>query len=347
MAEQVADLVPDYAARWVSESVGRPVSFRAVDGGAMNLVYRVSSSEATYFLKITCNPELSQLRYVPNDFLSLMSQDRLALEVDAINMMSKILPAGMVPRIIAYDSTNRLLLMSDVAGPEGAALEDVFPQRINVGVTTTLAHTAAAIARMTNTSHTSSAARRRDESSARAAKLKYAYLFPCLSLTKDLPLLREEIRQFHRISTGTDTTLSHGDFHPRNVIVRTDDSVALIDFEESMLHDPAYDVSVLLASYILWSIRELPSVARFRRLAIHLLDEFRIATEDRVSGSEWRNFEYRINHYAAGAIMDRAVGINRPDWLRDAASRQKAHSVALGLLTASHEPSIELLHRLL
>jgi tRNA A-37 threonylcarbamoyl transferase component Bud32 len=318
------------------------VRFERVEGGMINTLYRITYIDKIFYAKIASAPAATRLRYVPYGYLPLLTPDRLSVEAQALRIMSGILPAGMVPTVIFYDKDTGLLLMSDVAGADGICLEDVFPNRINERITVTLARAVASIA---TAQGIPAALRGEDESRARAAKMKYGYLFPCLSLVGDNIILRAQIRQFYKTTILYANALSHGDFHTRNIIVRADDTIAVVDLEESMLHDPAYDIAVLAACYVIWSLRQQKLARACGDLLHVLLEEFRASLGLAEKDESWTNMQYRINHYIAGAVIGRATGIARW-WTVDETTLGRIRTVALELLKSPRRATIAVLEEI-
>jgi aminoglycoside phosphotransferase (APT) family kinase protein len=310
------------------------ILIESVSGGVINDLYRISCGSRVLYAKRTTAPSQMRLRYVPHDFLLLMTADRLSKEKRAMEACAAIWPTGMVPEIVRFDAQSQTLVMTDVAGPGGMLLEDVFADRINEPITEHLASAASLLALARPTPPP--IRYYDDERTARAVKLKYSYLLPCMSLVyadRDAELLAD-VRNFYRTSVAIASALSHGDFHPRNMVIRTDDSIGIVDYEEAMLHDPVYDVSVLAASYILWSIRRPDMAGRLEALTLLLLDMFRAALGVSGQSEQGTILDYRIKNYIAGAMMDRSFGISRTEWLKDQDCRDRVKQAAKVFLSS-------------
>jgi Ser/Thr protein kinase RdoA (MazF antagonist) len=61
------------------------------------------------------------------------------------------------------------------------------------------------------------------------------------------PQIEVEIRKLINELEGDKTTIVHGDFSPKNIMVSTDDQVFILDFEVTHVGNPVFDLAFLLA----------------------------------------------------------------------------------------------------
>jgi hypothetical protein len=121
--------------------------------------------------------------------------------------------------------------------------------------------------------------------------------------------------------------------------------VGVIDFEETMLHDPVYDIAVLTAAYLLWCIR-FPGVARrIRDLALGLLQTFMDSFTCFERNACSLDPQDRINNYMAGAMMDRVTGIGRAPWSNDDEVAKRVRRAAWLFLSSPHLPSADIIRQ--
>lgn len=303
------------------------------------MVYRLSGDAGVYFVKIATPPDHSKFRYLPYDFLPLLSGERLSYEVCAIQAAAHILPAHSTPEIVAYDRGLGVLVLRDAGGTEGRLLEDVLLDGASLELTEQLGRL---VGRLARRSAEVVDIRGADECRARIAKLRYGYLFPALSLARAKPEMRQQVREFYARSVSCEECLTHGDLHARNVIVRGDGSVALIDFEESLKHDLAYDIGVLLASYLLTLARVGPTErAKLLKLAVVLVSAFCREVGLDCNVDSRRTLEQRVRQYAAGAVMDRCIGIAKPTWMSNPLAQSRVKRIAETLFEAPANASLE------
>ena len=119
-------------------------------------------------------------------------------------------------------------------------------------------------------------------------------------------------------------TLVHGDYSPKNVLVRQDGELTVVDFEVAHLGDPAFDVAFSLA-HVLSKARHLPLVRS------SLLDAARRYWATYDSGSRgapwWAGVEHRAARLTIGCLLARVEGRSQLEYL--ATSEKAAQKAAV------------------
>lgn len=136
--------------------------------------------------------------------------------------------------------------------------------------------------------------------------------------------------------------LCHGDFHPRNIIIRTDGTIGLVDYEEVVVHDTVWDIATLLAHFLLRVCAFPSSAQRYRSLSALLLRHFFASLTVPLSPQER---EYRIKHYAAGWMMLRIAGLSRAPWITHPQVKQRVRNMSYSLMQNT-QPLLRLIKHL-
>ncbi|GAI39029.1 unnamed protein product, partial [marine sediment metagenome] len=85
----------------------------------------------------------------------------------------------------------------------------------------------------------------------KSIKLKYQCLEVYSKLdSRSKKLVKEAQTRLIKESMEFNKVLVHGDYHPRNILVEGS-KVGTCDLEEAHLGDPAFDIGILLGSYLL------------------------------------------------------------------------------------------------
>lgn len=120
-----------------------------------------------------------------------------------------------------------------------------------------------------------------------------------------LPLVCRGKAERHLQQHLDDTeTLLHGDINSRNVIVCTDHSIAIIDFEQGQMANPSYDIAYLVSEYVIAAIRA-------REDPQNLVEAFWLAyAKWPCSGQQWKTFRRHL----AFQVLYRLHGPSRSIW---------------------------------
>jgi 5-methylthioribose kinase len=193
---------------------------------------------------------------------------RTAIERDCLGYLGRILPAGAVPELLAFDADANVLVMSHA--PEGGA---VWKDRLLAGeVDPTVG---ARVGELLGTLHGEAAG----DEEVRAAfadpwPLVQGRVDPFHRTVADVhPELREPVLAEVQRLLATRTTLVLGDCSPKNVIAYPD-RVLLLDFEVAHWGDPAFDVAFLLTHLVLKAGRRPDRAAALRDCASAFLHAY-------------------------------------------------------------------------
>jgi 5-methylthioribose kinase len=124
--------------------------------------------------------------------------------------------------------------------------------------------------------------------------------------------------------------LVHGDFSPKNVLVKPDDGVWLVDFEVAHRGDPAFDVAFLLHHLLLKAIH-LPAHSAA------LLDSARTAllAYQRVPGTEEIPHTHLMGHVGC-LTLARVLGTSPANYLN---AEERVRAEAIGSILVERPPA--------
>ena len=299
-------------------------------GGLSSLVFRVELSNGdVIFLKQVVEGALG-FTEVPKDILILFSEDRQQFEVKAIRVFREAVGAKFAPEVIWFSPEDKILVLSDIAGVDGFILEDKFPEIITVEMSKQLGFIAAKLAKNT---FGKAKPIRSDIIDRDIRKLKMKYLFEIAfdKLPGNRQQIEQRIKTFVPIATDITSSVVHGDYHPRNIIV-AHNHVAVFDFEESIIWDPVFDIATLLGHYLLRLLHHQEMKDKIIDCIMVLLESF-YGDFGIVNGLKE---EFRIRNYAAGWMMFRIDGISPAKWIIDEAEKQRIRDFVVKLLFGKH-----------
>lgn len=315
-----------YLKRYALPAIGarnqRIIEMTQATGGHSCNVWRVVLEDRVVYVKGTPTP--ARWTGVYSDLQVLYPQHRLVYEAAAIHIAARVLAAGTVPEIYHASANGRWLLLSDVAATDGQLLDSEFLALSDLRVVKRLASIAAGLA---NDTHEIPHLRgERLDVRVREVKLNHGLVRPLLAAWPNDRAVHLAAFGAANESVAIADCLCHGDFHPRNVIVGSNGRVAIIDFEESIVHDCMWDIATMCAHYALRAIHHRSS--GIATLCTVLIEAF-MHDVRYVPGAE--SAERRLFSYMAGWIAMRTNSLHRSRWLSGQSAR-RARELARALL---------------
>jgi aminoglycoside phosphotransferase (APT) family kinase protein len=307
----------------------RPV-LRALSGGVSSrvvLVERDTTGDA-WVLK----QALPKLR-VAVDWFS--SPERVHREALALRWMPELTPPGSTPALLWEDREHDLLAMAAVPQPHvnwkhallrGEGLEH-----------------AAAFGRLLGRMHRRAWERRAELASAFAERSFFEtlrvepyYLYTASRVPGAAPFLRalvdETRREVH--------TLVHGDYSPKNVLVR-EGRLVLLDHEVAHFGDPAFDVGFSTTHLL----AKANHVRAMTEAFTHAAAESWRAYRDEVASTEFTEpLEERAVRHTLGCLLARVDGRSPLEYL-DERARRRQRVAALALMQDTPRTMPELVDR--
>jgi len=311
-------LVPDSLGAYLAERglVGDPasLSIRELGGGVSNCVCLVEGPGIRWVAK----QSLGKLR-VKDNWTS--QRERIFREAAALESLGPTLDAA-VPKVVLVDRANFLFVMT--AAPEGSVVwkESLLDGQVSIGVAERAGGLLAAMIR----------ASQRD----RAFQQQFADRTVFDELRIDpyyrttaarCEEAREALERLIEDSWKIQSSLVHGDYSPKNMLV-CGDSIFLIDFEVVHWGDPAFDSGFLLNHLMLKSFHQ-PEYAELYFRAAHTFWQALVAGLD---GAHTVDFGAMTVRHLGGLMLARMDGKSPVEYICDEAVKSRVRRAAVRLL---------------
>lgn len=203
-------------------------------GGVSNVVIAITTANQKLVLKQAL-AELAVSEKWEAD------QRRAIVEANAIELFNKLTP-NQVPKLIFLDSDRFILVLERV--PVGSTVwkSDLLAGVINPDIGLKLGAT---LASWHNYGEKSAEAKLKfmEDSLFEQLRIDPFYRFVA---TKN-PQIEVPIRKLINELEGDKTTVVHGDFSPKNIMVATNDDIYILDFEVTHVGNPVFDLAFLTA----------------------------------------------------------------------------------------------------
>ncbi len=297
---------------------GQLQEFKKMKGGLVSRVFRLVVDKTPFYLKRVIK-SVQYEKFFPDqdnqdDFEKkalnevrkwIFNNNRQIPESRALKILEKKVNHDITPHIYYHDTSNRVLILSEVC-PDGKLLENIIDKKINLEASKNLAKFAAKL--VSNTYGKTNPLRSvKEDKKVKFIKLKYQ----CLEVYKNLdPKIRNRVKilqtKFVQESMKINKVLVHGEYHPRNILVNGA-KIGTFDLEEAHLGDPAFDIGILLGSYLLRADYH----KNIRPLVIKSVLEMINVYLNKINIPENRkDLENRIKHYIGGLMLGRIDGIS-------------------------------------
>ena len=289
------------------------LDIKTIETGMMNYVIRIQTSKGIFFLKQARTKAKAGNALGPA--LQTISVQRLEFEKKCISEIRAILPDGIeIPTVHHYDPESHLLILSDVAGNDGKLLETNLQAGLFEGSTATaIGQFLGAMHRFTWGTRSSVRGSRQNDKNNWERFLRMRTIDASderlpLAVQQELAHLCESTHQHH-----SNNVLIWMDCCPKNVIVRTNDKIGVIDFElASWIGDPAYDLGFFIGHYLIHALQQ-------NRLAKVLPI---IVSSIQAYCGEVRKMPFctgivsRVLKFAAATMIYRAIGASRLNYIQ-------------------------------
>jgi len=290
---------------------------RELSGGVSNIVLLVEVANGRS-CRWVAKQSLGKLR-VRDDWRS--DRERVFREAEAIKMLHPLL-ADSVPDVVYVDYENYLFLMT--AAPTGST---VWKDSLLLGrVSREVAREAGRLlARMINAAPAGGAVQRRFQDRTVFDQLRIDPYYRTTA-TRNLEV-SSELRELIANSWGIQTALVHGDYSPKNMLVRGD-HITLIDFEVIHWGDPAFDSGFLLNHLLLKAFHQ----PRFGQLYIGAAREFWNALAAGLGPAGGSDFERMTVRHLGALMLARIDGKSPVEYIQDETTKEKARQLAKRIL---------------
>ena len=203
-------------------------------GGVSNVVLAITTSDKKLVLK----QALAELKVAEK---WEADQRRAIVEANAIALFHKLSP-NQVPNLVFLDPERFILILDRV--PVGSTVwkTDLLNGVINPDVAGVLGIT---LAQWHNFGETNKEARLQFMEDSLFEQLRVDPFYRFVAAKNDL--LKPAINKLISELEGDKTTIVHGDFSPKNIMVGMDEKVYILDFEVTHVGNPVFDLAFLLA----------------------------------------------------------------------------------------------------
>ena len=228
------DSVVDYLISKEVISASDSAQVEVLTGGVSNVVLAITTATKKLVLKQAL-AELAVSEKWEAD------QRRAIVEANAIELFNQLSPA-QVPKLVFLDPERFILVLERV--PTGSTVwkSDLLAGIINPEVGRLLGNT---LATWHNYGEVTPAAKIKfmEDSLFEQLRIDPFYRF----VADKNPQIQVAIRKLINELEGDKTTIVHGDFSPKNIMVSMNDQVYILDFEVTHVGNPVFDLAFLLA----------------------------------------------------------------------------------------------------
>lgn len=275
-------------------------------GGVSNRTVLVEREDGTAWV---LKQALERLR-VQSDWFS--SPERIHREALGLTWLAKLAPAGAVPRLIFEDHEEHLLAMEAVPQPHENWKMLLMRGEVESNLVVQFG-------RLLRTIHLESRRRRaefepifRDCSFFESLRLEPYYAYAA-SQTGEA---REFLRELMAETRGTGESIAHGDYSPKNILVRNG-KLVLLDYEVIHWGDPAFDLGFSLTHFL----------SKANHLAAHR-GKFAAAAHGYWNSYGDTAFEERVVRHTLACLLARVDGRSPLEYLT-ATERDRQRAAAL------------------
>jgi len=248
---------------------------------------------------------------------------RIHREASGLRWLAELAPPGSTTPLVFEDTAHHILTMAAVPEPHANWKAMLLAGDVE-------ADHVAQFGRLLGTVHRGSAARLDelrpelgDRGFFESLRLEPYYLFTA----GQVPAARGFLDRLVAETRATATTITHGDYSPKNVLVR-EGRLILLDHEVIHLGDPAFDLGFGL-THLLSKAHHLPAHREtFRSAAARFWESYRDTVA--VCDAWTDDLERRAVRHTLGCLLARARGRSPLEYLSDAErDRQAAAVVAM------------------
>ena len=294
------------------------VTVCALGGGVSNNVLLVEWS-GPHDRRWVIKQSLGKLR-VKDDWRS--ERSRIYREAESIRALRPVLGPAALPEVIHIDFKKFLYIMT--AAPVGSQVwkDSLLARRADSRVAR---NAGLLLAKMINASR---------EDASLTAQFWDRTVFDQLRIdpyyrttASRHPELRREFDDLIRTSLEIRTSLVHGDYSPKNMLVRGE-NIFLIDFEVVHWGDPAFDAAFLVNHLYLKAFHQPTASRQF----IALADSFWKSLLAGLGPEAAEGFEAMTLRHLGGLMLARIDGKSPVEYIQDEPTKEAVRSVARWIL---------------
>lgn len=294
------------------------IRVRELGGGVSNIVLLVEwrdRPERCWVVK----QSLEKLR-VQDDWHS--ERNRILREAEAIQALRPVLGEASLPEVVHIDRENFIFVMT--AAPPGSVSwkESLLAGEVDLRVARQASEI---LGRMINGSRAGASLRERFADRTVFDQLRVDPYYR--TTAKRHPDVRGPIVQLMANSWNIQSALVHGDYSPKNMLVR-DGNIFLIDFEVIHWGDPAFDAAFFLNHLFLKSLHQPQFATRY----LEAVREFWKALTTETPDTASRGFEALTLRHLGAQMLARIDGKSPVEYIRDEETKERVRRVAKQIL---------------
>lgn len=242
---------------------GEKVIIETLTGGVSNTVLAVTTDDRNMVLKQAL-PELKVAEKWEAD------QRRAIVEADALRLFHELSPA-QVPNLVFIDPVEFVLIMDRVAINSRVWKSDLLEGVFELNVAKVLGETLATW-HLYGESNPTNIAQFKEETLFEQLRVDPFYRF----VSKRNPDLQSVISSLINELETDHSTIVHGDFSPKNIMVGPSNQVYILDFEVMHIGNPVFDLAFLVAHLLCKFFRaeNEQTALKFSQLAKVFLDSY-------------------------------------------------------------------------
>ena len=287
---------------------------RELGGGVSNVVLLVEGPQGRWVAK----QSLGKLR-VEDDWRS--SRNRIFREAAAIECLSPVLGSA-VPIVVHVDRENYLYIMT--AAPEHSVMWKQLLLNGEVGTEIAIA-AGKLLAKIINASRADAGFKSQFSDQTIFDELRIDPYYRTTATRH--PDIAESLKQLIQDSCKIQTALVHGDYSPKNMLVR-DRQILLIDFEVVHWGDPAFDSAFLLNHLMLKSFHRPQDADLYLQAARACWHALKTDVGEPSEGG----FESMTVRHLGGLMLARIDGKSPVEYIRDDGIKARVRKVAKQIL---------------
>ena len=299
-------------------SGGETAEVEILTGGVSNVVLAITTADKKLVLK----QALAELKVAEK---WEADQRRAIVEANAIALFHKLSP-DQVPNLVFLDPERFILILDRV--PVGSTVwkTDLLDGVINPDVAGVLGTT---LAKWHNFGEIDKEARLQFMEDSLFEQLRVDPFYRFVAAKNDVlkPVISKLIAELE----GDKTTIVHGDFSPKNIMVGMDEQVYILDFEVTHVGNPVFDLAFLLAHLLCKLFRT--SEALDEKMLIASAQRFITAYQ------EIRAISESLSLHTALIALARVEGKSPVNYL-DKVQQDKLVKYTKGILSVGKEISI-------
>jgi 5-methylthioribose kinase len=274
---------------------------RTLEGGVSNRTVLVESKEQAPFV---VKQALSKLRVEADWFSDPL---RIHREARGLEWLHKLAPAGAITPLLFEDRSHHLIGMAAVPEPHYNWKRALLEGEINLDYVDQFANLLGTIHRESLQHRTAIADVFSDRSFFESLRIEPYYRYSAGHVPETRAFFDDLIAE----TFETRLTIVHGDYSPKNILVR-EGQLVLLDHEVIHFGDPAFDVGFSLTHLL----SKAHHVAHRRAEFLQAAQRYTKRYLEHLDGLEWRDSaERRAVRHAIGCLLARAAGRSPLEYL--------------------------------